>query len=232
MKRTFTIAGITVLLAACSQACAVTPPTAPPHVARGGRSVHVIYLHGNIVQQHGKSAVSPQFGPYLFDDIVRELGRSGAHVHAPIRTGEPSNEESAGQVADFVRGLLEAGVPADDIVIVGASQGSIIAMLASASLEHAQLRFVLMGACNAWVRDEVRPDLHGHILSIYEQGDPYGGSCESIVEGRTGVSSFEELRLDTGLSHGFLYRPLSEWIDPALRWSGGTTAPSGNQSAG
>lgn len=202
----------------------VAAPVARP--AQSGRSSHVVYLHGNIVQQQGRNAVSPTFGPYLFDDIVTALGRGGRTVHAPIRTGAPSNEDSARHVAGIVRGLLDAGVPAHEITIVGASQGAIIAMLASDELEHPQLRFVLMGACNDWVREEVKPDLHGHILSIYEAGDPYGASCEALVAGKQGVRSFQELRLETGLSHGFLYRPIAAWIEPVRRWSAGADDPA------
>ena len=198
---------------------AVKPSVLPAGSIPVGETRHIVYLHGRIVQQQGKAAVSPEFGPYRFDDIVDELGRDGAQVHAPLRTGEPSIEDSAAHVETLVRGLLESGVPASSIVFVGASQGSIIAMLVSGTLANPQLRFVLMGGCNDWVRDELRPDLFGHILSIYEEGDPYGASCESVVAGKPGVTSFEELRLHTGLSHGFLYRPLPEWIDPTLRWT-------------
>jgi hypothetical protein len=28
-----------------------------------------------------------------------------------------------------------------------------------------------------------------------------------------------ELLLDTGLRHGFLYRPLREWVEPAVEWA-------------
>ncbi|MEG3193874.1 hypothetical protein SNE32_16765, partial [Lysobacter sp. D1-1-M9] len=49
---------------------------------------HIVYLHGKIVQQQGRNAVSPEYGPYEFDEIVEALGEGGARVHAPIRMGE------------------------------------------------------------------------------------------------------------------------------------------------
>lgn len=188
-------------------------------VADAVDTLHVVYLHGKIVQQQGRNAVSPEYGPYEFDEIVEALGEGGARVHAPIRTGESDTTVAAEEVAALVRGLLGAGVPAEDITIVGASLGSVIAMRASAAMENPSLRFVLLGACNDWVKEELDPDLHGHVLSIYEESDVYGQSCESVVAGKPAISSFDEVRLATGLGHGFLYRPLPEWVGPALRWS-------------
>lgn len=182
---------------------------------------HIVYLHGKIVQQQGRNAVSPEYGPYEFDEIVEALGKGGARVHAPIRTGESDTTVAAEEVAALVRGLLGAGVPAEDITIVGASLGSVIAMRASAAMENPSLRFVLLGACNDWVKEELDPDLHGHVLSIYEESDVYGQSCESVVAGKPGISSFDEVRLATGWGHGFLYRPVPEWVGPTLRWSAG-----------
>lgn len=192
---------------------------ATPAFAQVDQTTHVVYLHGRIVQQQGTNAVSPEYGPYLFDEIVSALGANGAEVHAPVRTGEPPIEQSATRVVELVQALLDSGVAPGRVVVVGASQGSIIAMLASQRLRNPQLRFVLLGACNAWVRDELSPELQGHVLSIYEEGDPYGHSCDPMIATQRGVSSFEEVDLHTGLSHGFLYRPLPQWVEPVLRWS-------------
>ncbi|TYT27011.1 hypothetical protein FZO89_12495 [Luteimonas viscosa] len=182
-------------------------------------SRHVLYLHGRIVEQQGKDAVSPEYGRYMFDEIVSALGRTGAVVHAPVRSADSTTDRAAGDVAGLVDGLLAAGVAESDITIVGASIGSIIAMKASDRMQRGSLRFVLLGACNDWVRDELKPELHGHVLSIYEEGDPYGGSCRSVVASQPTVGEFEERALSTGLSHGFLYRPLPEWVTPTLAWS-------------
>jgi hypothetical protein len=32
-------------------------------------------------------------------------------------------------------------------------------------------------------------------------------------------ASVRELVLETGLRHGFLYRPLPEWVEPVVEWS-------------
>ncbi len=234
MKIAFVSASFAFVLAACSSPSEAIQPASSiaDRPEREGSSLHVLYLHGNIVQRHGKNAVSPEYGPYMFDEIVVALGRSGANVHAPVRTGNPSNEASAQQVVAFVEELLKSGVSPTHITVVGASQGSIIAMLVSETLKNPALKFVLMGACNDWVRNEINPDLYGHILSIYEVGDPYGASCEPLTANKPGVSSFKEHRLSTGLSHGFLYSPLPAWIEPTLLWSARAVAQATDDEAG
>lgn len=167
----------------------------------------------------GPEAASPRFGPYRFDAIVDALGATGTTVHAPLRPRSQDNGDAAALVAANVRALLASGVPASAITVVGASRGAIIAMLVSDRLSQPTLRFVLMGACNDWVFDQLRPTLSGAFLSIYEAGDEFGGSCELLMRTQPGVRAFEEIRLETGLGHGFLYAPLDAWVRPAMRWS-------------
>jgi len=33
------------------------------------------------------------------------------------------------------------------------------------------------------------------------------------------MKAFQEIRLQTNLDHGFLYRPLKEWIVPTIQWA-------------
>lgn len=213
-----------------ASACACVPPAqtrqAPLSGERIAASGHIVYLHGKIVQEEGINAVSSEFGPYQFNEIVAALGKSGAVVHAPVRAKGANFRRSGSDVAALVRELISSGVRASEITVVGASHGAVIAMVASAELSNPELRFVLMGACDSWVNDELKPDLHGRILSIYEQGDAFGGSCDRVISGKSGVVSYREIRLATGLGHGFLFRPLPEWVEPALDWSAAESAAS------
>lgn len=216
-----------VVIAACSASASAGPHEPGAHVSAEGGARHVLYLHGRIVQQQGKDAVSSEYGRYMFDAIVTALGKAGAVVHAPLRTADTTTDEAAEHAAAFIGRLLASGVDEGDITIVGASLGAIIAMKTSSRLKRPSLRFVLLGACNDWVRDELRPELHGHFLSIYEQRDPYGASCASVVRNQPTVGVFEELELSTGLSHGFLYRPLPEWVEPTRDWPASTLEGNG-----
>ena len=63
------------------------------------------------------------------------------------------------------------------------------------------------------------PRLTGEVLSIYEASDEIGGSCKPVVDRSPDVKRFSEIRLETGLGHGMLYRPLPEWVKPAAAWA-------------
>ncbi len=62
----------------------------------------------------------------------------------------------------------------------------------------------------------------GNILTIYEKSDAYGVSAISRKETSTcEIKHFKEIELNTGMGHGFLFKPLNEWIEPTLKWANG-----------
>jgi hypothetical protein len=115
--------------------------------------------------------------------------------------------------------LLKIGVKANDITVIGASKGSLIAMYVSTYSKNKEINYVFMAACYA---NEPNTELnfYGNILSIYEKSDG-AGTCLSLKNESTGINHYKELELTTGLRHGFLYKPLSEWINPTLKWANG-----------
>jgi pimeloyl-ACP methyl ester carboxylesterase len=116
-------------------------------------------------------------------------------------------------------------VPPDHVTVVGASMGAGIALLAAARLQNAEVRFGLLGAClSGSVRriaaeEGKRPS--GRVLSIREGSDETTEPCEAWKsDPEPGPSLIvREIVLHTGLRHGFLYRPLPEWVDPIAEWA-------------
>lgn len=180
---------------------------------------HVIYLHGAIIEQQGPEAVSERFGRYDYAGILASFRDSGAQVVSETRPRDTDVAAYADKVVAQVEELIESGIPPSQITVVGASKGAIIATLVSARLHNPRVRYVLMAACNDWLVDKHDPRLTGEVLSIYEHSDELAGSCKTIADRSAGLSRFEEIRLDTGLAHGFLYRPLPQWVAPAIGWS-------------
>lgn len=193
-------------------------PPGPDLAAVPTRATHLFYVHGAIVQTQGPDAVSAEFGQYRFRDIVAALGETSAQVHATLRAKDTSLEQGVRALSDEIRALLVAGVDPYDITVVGASQGGLISLMTSSNLANPRLSFVILGACSSWAESHLKLNLHGRILSIYEQGDRFGSSCSALAKRSRGVTAYREIPLHTGLRHGFLYRPLPEWINPTLRW--------------
>jgi len=191
------------------------------------RPRHLIYLHGRIVQeQQSARPRHPQFGYYEFEKILGAFRDRGFVVSGEIRPKSASVSESADRVVAHVRRLLESGVSADHVTVVGASMGAGIALLASARLQNPDVHFCVLGAClSASVRGllaEEGKGPGGRLLSIREASDASTTPCtpwKNRLDSRSLLAA-REIVLDTGLGHGFLYRPLPEWVNPVVGWAG------------
>ena len=191
-----------------------------------GRPRHLIYLHGRIVQeQQSARPRHPQFGHYEVEKVVGAFRDRGFVVSWEIRPKSASVSDSADRVVEQVRRLLASGVPADRITVVGGSMGGAIALLASARLRNPDLRLGVLGAClsesvRGLAADEGKGP-SGHVLSIREASDESTASCPAWKDDPESRSPLvaREIVLDTGLGHGFLYRPLPEWVNPVVEWA-------------
>jgi len=129
-------------------------------------------------------------------------------------------ERVVGQVTE----LLKAGVPAKNITVVGASKGAAITIEVSRLLENEEVNFVIMAICNPEEVEALKQNqtiLYGNVLSIYDSVDEFAGSCQEIFalsEGK-GLARHNEIVLHVGTGHGILYKPLDEWMIPAVEWA-------------
>ncbi len=210
-----TIAQVVAVLCALASASAFADAKASPH--------HVIYLHGRIVQdQQSARPRNPKFGYYELEQILAAFRNRGFVVSGGIRPKSESVSEAADRVVAQVRRLLDSGVPAERISVVGASMGGGIALVASARLQNLELRFCVLGVCLSENDRAFGTDRHpaGRLLAIREASDDLTSACEpwKTDEGSQSRMVVREIVLNTGLGHGFLYGPLPEWLDPVLKW--------------
>ena len=178
---------------------------------------YLFYLHGRIVV-NDRRPKSPEYGFYEYDQILDTFRKRGFVVISEQRPKDIELEKYAEKVAGQVTQLLNARVPPRQITVVGASQGSWIAMLASTYLKNRDLKFVFIAGCSADDEFLKQVDWHGNVLSIYERTDR-AGTCTKYRADATGVVRYEEVELNTGLRHGFIYRPMKEWIEPTIAWT-------------
>ncbi len=179
---------------------------------------YLFYVSGYIVEAGNTRPTSPKFGVYEYDQILESFKQSGFVVISEARKQTREIKPYAAKVAERVRQLLQAGVPPKQITVVGASQGAWIAMLASTYLENRNLNFVLIAACSADEGFLKLVNLHGNVLSIYEKSD-LAQSCQKYRTDATGINEWKEVEVNTGLKHGFLYRPMNEWTEPTIAWA-------------
>lgn len=179
---------------------------------------HVFYLHGMIIEVQGVNAVSDVFGPYKYLDIIDALEATGYSVHSEVRTTKTNFNAFCEKVSQQITQLINEGVRPQDISVIGASKGAMMAMQISDINEH-PVNYILLGANSDRTETTFNWKLHGRILGIYEQSDTVAGKDYSYWIGRSSeAKEFQQLKINTGLGHGFLYRPIKEWLGPAKDW--------------
>jgi hypothetical protein len=181
---------------------------------------YLFYVSGYIVAAGNTRPTSPRFGVYEYEQILESFTQHGFVVISEARKQSAEIEPYAAQLAPQVQQLLKAGVPPQNITVIGASQGAWIAMLVSTYIANPDINFVFIGACAADDGLLKLVDLHGNVLFISEHID-LPGSCQRFRADASGVRNYKALKLNTGLKHGFLYRPLKEWIEPTIEWARG-----------
>ena len=187
---------------------------------------HLIYVHGRIVQeQQSARPRHPQYGYYELEKILDAFRVRGFVVSGGIRPKSASTSASADQLVAQIRQLIASGVPPDHVTVLGASMGAGITLLASARLQNPDVRFAILGACltenvRALLADEGKSP-SGHMLAIREASDDLDGPCPPWKDDPKSSPQLvaTEIVLHTGLSHGFLYRPLPEWVVPVAEFA-------------
>jgi hypothetical protein len=178
---------------------------------------HVFYLHGRIVEVQGANAVETTngYGAYLYQAILDSLKAHQFIVHSEVRAITTEVIQYAEKIKAEIQGLIDSGVKASDITVIGASKGGEIALQVSALMQNEQLNFVILAACY-----QARSlTLAGNVLSIYETSD-VAGSCRFLLQTPNHhIAHFKEISLSTGRRHGFLYTPRQEWLKPSICWA-------------
>ena len=180
------------------------------------RARYLIYLHGRILEDQGRHAVSPDFGPYAYDAILAALAERGFTVISEVRKGEASLPFAA-RVAGQVRALVKAGAAPERVTLLGASKGGFLALAAAAELGEDGLNVVVLGSCGGGT-EALAPRLRGRVLSVYDEIDRFHPSCRETFARAPQLKAAKEAVLKLGLDHGLLFTPRKEWLDPATGW--------------
>jgi hypothetical protein len=95
----------------------------------------------------------------------------------------------------------------------------------SVSLQNQDVRYCILGGCLSenvrGIEADEGKSPSGRLLSIHEASDDLTGTCPSWRNGITSAPPLvaREIVLQTGLRHGFIYRPLPEWVNLVVEWA-------------
>jgi hypothetical protein len=183
----------------------------------------IFFLHNRFLEEHELNESHPEFGRTEYHEILKEFEKSGFKVISEKRDGNVNAREYAIEIVNQIDSLLKSGIDPKKITVVGTSKGGYIAQYVSTLANNLDLNFVFVASFRESDLEMI-PDINfcGNILTIYEKTDPYGVSAI----GRKDISScdirnFREIELDTEMGHGFLFKPLDEWIEPTIQWASG-----------
>src|SRR5687768_4564693 len=98
---------------------------------------YLFYLHGGVVTVRGNNAITqsmPEWGPYEYLNILDSLGRRGFNIVSENRKEGVADTVYVNKITKQIDTLLRTGINAGDILVVGASSGSVIAINLSAKL--------------------------------------------------------------------------------------------------
>jgi hypothetical protein len=216
VTRALVALGVSVVLTGAVESPAIFEqvPASPDPTAR-----YLFYLHGRIIEVQGPEAVSPDFGRYEYRRLLETFAEHGFVVVAEVR------EDGAGaafveSTARQVRGLLDAGVPADHVAVVGFSKGGFLALGVAAAVATDDVRYAVLAGCSAdpdWAARR-GPGLRGRFLSLRDRSDRFDPSCALLFEHAPRVRDRSEHVFETGLDHGLFYRPRDDWMDHLIAW--------------
>ena len=180
--------------------------------------IHIYYLHGKINEEQGRNAVSEKFGKFEIDEILKQLNVNNSVIHCEIRSKDTDVKIYATKISREIDSLINSGIPPKNITIVGASKGAIIAMNISNINKH-NINYVFLAGNNDYQEKNNDWKFHGQILCIYDLSDDIAGKNYNYWKEKPNYSTiFEQLEIKTNLGHGFLYKPLKEWINPTKEW--------------
>lgn len=188
--------------------------------AQKGKS-YLFFLHNRFLEDHGLEEEDPRYGKTEYLEIITAFKEAGLVVISEKRYGNVNGRAYAEKVVQQIDSLLQKGVAPKQITVVGTSKGGYIAQYVSTLAKNPDLNFVFIGS---FVESDIEniPQINfcGNILTIYEETDPFGVSALKRKEtSALKVTRFKEVKLNTGLGHGFLYKALDEWIAPTVKWA-------------
>lgn len=183
----------------------------------------VFFLHNRFLEEHELHESHPEYGRTEYKEILAEFEKNGLNVISENRNGNVNAREYALGIINQIDSLLSKGIDPQKITVVGTSKGGYIAQYVSTVAANADLNFVFVASFRNSDIENI-PDINycGNILTIYEKTDPFGESAIERKEHSTcEITHFKEIELNTGMGHGFLFKPLKEWMEPTIEWAKG-----------
>lgn len=179
---------------------------------------YLFYLHGLIIEEAGIRPKSEEHGYYEYELILETFAEKGFIVISEAREKGTQVIPYAEKIVSEIKQLLENGVAAKNITIVGASKGGAIAVNICNMLKEKQLNYVFLAGLFEKYSKDKSIKLYGNVLSIHDQADKLSITPSVYFERSRGLGDFKQITLNLDLGHGLIYKPHREWTEPIWQW--------------
>lgn len=182
---------------------------------------YIFFLHNKFIELFDLDAKHPEYGRAEYKEILDSFRTDGFIVISEKRPKDTDATQYAKKVTKQIDSLLKFGVKPDHITVIGTSKGGYIAQYVSTYLANPDVNFVFIGSFQENDIKEM-PEINfcGNILTIYEKSDTLGVSAIHRQEtSKLSIKHFKEIELNTNLKHGFLFKAMSDWIEPCKMWA-------------
>ncbi len=183
----------------------------------------IFFLHNKFLENHELNESHPKYGRTQYNEVITEFEKNGFKVISEKRNRDTDIKEYAVGIVNQIDSLIKKGIEPKKITVIGTSKGGYIAQIVSTLANNQDLNFIFI-ACfrDNDIQNFTEINYCGNILTIYEKSDPYGVSAlERKKMSSCEIKNFKEIELNTGMGHGFFFKPLKEWIKPAVKWASG-----------
>jgi hypothetical protein len=182
---------------------------------------YIFFLHNKFIEENDLESEHSEYGKAEYLSIIKSFEKDGFIVLSEKRNKNTDVKNYAKKIVAQIDSLLNREIKPNHITVIGTSKGGYIAQYVSTFLANPNVNFVFVGA---YMETDIEnyPEINfcGNILSIYEKSDFYGVSAKKRQTiSKLKVNRFKEIELNTNLKHGFLFRPLKEWINPCKMWA-------------
>lgn len=184
---------------------------------------YLFFLHNRFLETHELSEEHPQHGRVEYKEIIETFENAELNVISEKRPAEFDFSAYAENITTQIEELISKGISPESITVVGTSKGGYIAQYVSTYLENSNVNFVFIAAFReSDMTDFPEINFCGNILTIFEKTDEYGVSAKAReATSSCKINHFKEVEINTGLGHGFLFKPMPEWIEPTIEWAKG-----------
>lgn len=183
---------------------------------------YIFFLHNLFLEENPDGTFSDKFNVAVdYKGILQSFRNDGFIVLSEKRKKNTDTKKYAKKIVTQIEKLLKKGVQPDHITIIGTSKGGYIAQYVSTFIANPSLNFVFIGSFQeSDIENFPEINFCGNILTIYDKSDTFGVSAIKRKEtSKLKINKFVEVELDTKLKHGFLYKPLKEWIELSKMWA-------------